>query len=398
MKKWRALSIFMGFMTVVLTVPVTAQAAKTLKVGIIDSYSGGAAPMAIDNLNGFKMAINAINANGGVNGTKIEFVTRDDKFKPDISLAMAKELVMREKVDVLVGTISSASCLAVSEFARKEKVPFFNTGAKSEKITGEKGHRYVFSIDENTAMAGKAAAQVLAKKPYVKYWIAGDDMEYGHAITGAVWNNLKVLKPHVQLTGECWWKVGEADFGPYITQMMSAKPDFIILGCAGSGIISFMKAAKASGLNRAIPLYIHAAIDHVILSANGLDSPEGVLGTTNYLFYYPQTPANKAFVAGYQKLYNKAPSPQSFFGYTVGELDRQGAPEDRREIRRGEAHRRNGGGDPGQRHRHAGDAGVRSSASSSYICGNHQEGAGVQSVPDCDRRRDGSTEGLGADM
>ncbi len=65
--------------------------------------------MGIDNLNGFKMAIQAVNAKGGVNGTKIEFVTRDDKFKPDVSLAMAKELVMKEEVDIiLLGTISSA--------------------------------------------------------------------------------------------------------------------------------------------------------------------------------------------------------------------------------------------------------------------------------------------------
>jgi branched-chain amino acid transport system substrate-binding protein len=180
-------------------VPSTGHAAKVLKIGIIDAYSGGAAPMCIDNLNGFKMAINAVNAKGGVNGTKIEFLTRDDKFKPDISLAMAKELVMKEHVDMLLGTISSASTLAVSDFARKEKIPFFNTGAKSEKITGEKGHRYVFSMDENTYMPGKAAAQVLAKKPYVKYWLIGDDMEYGHAIVNAVWNNLKLLRPVVKL-------------------------------------------------------------------------------------------------------------------------------------------------------------------------------------------------------
>ena len=145
MKKWRALSIFMGFMTVVLTVPVTAQAAKTLKVGIVDAYSGGAAPMAIDNLNGFKMAINAINAKGGVNGTKIEFVTRDDKFKPDISLAMAKELVMKEKVDILVGTISSAAALAVSEFAKKEKIPFHQYGRQERKNHGRERPPLCFS-------------------------------------------------------------------------------------------------------------------------------------------------------------------------------------------------------------------------------------------------------------
>ncbi len=295
-------------------------ASNVFKVGIVDAYSGGAAAMSIDNLNGFKMAINAVNAKGGVNGTKIEFVTRDDKFKPDISLAMAKELVMKERVDILLGTISSATTLAVSEFAKKEKIPFLNTGAKSEKITGEKGHRYVFEIDENSTMAGKSAAHVLAKKPYIKYWIAGDDMEYGHAITSAVWNYLKAQKPGVQLMGTTWWKVGEPDFGPYITQMMSAKPDFIILGCAGSSMIGFLKAAKATGLAKAIPIYIHTAIDHTMLAANGLEAPEGVLGTANYLFYFPQTPENKTFVAEYSKLFGKYPTMPSFNGYVAGQF------------------------------------------------------------------------------
>jgi branched-chain amino acid transport system substrate-binding protein len=179
-------------------------------------------------------------------------------------------------------------------------------------------------MDENTLMAGAAAAQVLAKRKYIKYWIAGDDMEYGRAITSSVWNHLKALKPDVQLLGQTWWKVGEADFGPYISQIMAAKPDCVILGNAGSSIIGFLKAAKASGLNKAVPLYLHASIDHTILSAHGLDSPEGVIGTINYLFYYPQTPENTAFVAEYQKLYGKVPTAQSFHGYNTGQLIARG--------------------------------------------------------------------------
>ncbi len=320
MKRCALFLAFVAFVMSLFVVVPSGHAAKVLKVGIIDAFSGGAAPMSIDNVNGFKMAINAVNAKGGVNGTKIEFVTRDDKFKPDISLAMAKELVMKENVDILLGTISSASSLAVSDLSKREKIPFLVTGAKSEKITGEKGHRYVFQVDENTTMSGKAAAQYLAKQPYVKYWIAGDDMEYGHAITSSVWNNLKALKPNVQLLGQTWWKVGEADFGPYITQIMSAKPDFVILGAAGSGIIGFLKAAKTTGMNKAVPLYVHTAIDHTMLFANGLDAPEGVVGTAHYLFHYPETPENKAFVAEYRKLYDKFPTMPAFYGYTAGQF------------------------------------------------------------------------------
>jgi len=115
-----------------------------IKVGIIDCYTGPAATFCKEALNGFKLALNEINKEG-VLGSKIEFTTRDTKFKVDIGLSMAKELVMRENVDILVGTISSGVAMAVSNYVKGEKVPFIVWIAKSERITGEKGHRYVLS-------------------------------------------------------------------------------------------------------------------------------------------------------------------------------------------------------------------------------------------------------------
>ncbi len=190
--------------------PASAQA-RNIKVGIIDCYSGPAAVYGNDALNGFKMALEEINKEG-VLGGKIEFTTRDTKFKPDIALNMAKELVLNEKVDILVGTINSAAALAVSKtIAKEEKIPFIVWISKDEKITGAEGHRYVFSTAENTAMAGKAGGVGLAKKPYKKYWIAGEDYAYGHAIANSVWKNLKALKPEVENIGESWWKIGEPE-------------------------------------------------------------------------------------------------------------------------------------------------------------------------------------------
>ena len=147
--------------------PGNVNAQRTIKVGILDTYSGPPAVYGNDALNGFKLALNDINKKG-VLGTKIEFTTRDDKFKVDIGLSMAKELVMMEKVDLIVGTINSAVSLAVSDYAKGEKIPFIVWISKTEKITGEKGHRYVFSTAENTYMAGKAGGVALSKKPYIE--------------------------------------------------------------------------------------------------------------------------------------------------------------------------------------------------------------------------------------
>ena len=324
MKRIICLFVFMVGCLGLFPFAPSSYGADVIKVGIVDTYSGPAATLSQDVLDGFKMAVNEINAKGGVLGRKIEFFTRDEKFKPDVGLAMAKELVMKEHVDLLMGTINSATALAVSDFARKEKIPFLVTNARTEKITGEMGHRYVFGIAENTAMAGRAAAFALAKKPFVKYWIAGDDYEYGHALAESVWNRLKVLKPNVQLLGQTWWKVGESDFTPYITQIMSAKPDFLIAATGGATMVTFAKAAKATGLLAKIPIYQHTVIDYGILGPLGADGPEGVYGTAPYLFYHPNTPANKAYVQEFRKAYGRYPQMFALFGYAAGRLIEQG--------------------------------------------------------------------------
>jgi branched-chain amino acid transport system substrate-binding protein len=290
-------------------------AGDTVKVGFVDTYTGPATTFTNDVLDGFKLAAEKINAKGGVLGRKIEYVTRDDKFKPDIGLTMAKELILKENVDILMGTINSATALAVSDLSRKEKIPFLVTFSKSDKITGSMGHRYVFSMNENTEMAGRATAKALSKKPFVKYWIAGDDYEYGHAIANGVFNHLKTLNPKVQLLGESWWKVGETDFTPYITRILSAKPDFVIVATGGAGMVNFQKAAQSTGFNRKVPFYQHTAIELSTLMPQGQNAPEGVYGTANYLFYYPDTKANKAFVDEFRKAYNRYPKSGALYGY-----------------------------------------------------------------------------------
>jgi branched-chain amino acid transport system substrate-binding protein len=310
--------------TGVLLLSQAGHTADTIKVGIVDTYSGPASVQTQDVLDGFKMAVEKINSKGGVLGKKIEFTTRDEKFKPDVGLAMAKELVLREKVDLLMGTINSATALAISDFAKKEKVPFFVTMSKSDKIVGEKGHRYVFDMNENSMMAGKAGALVLSKKPYVKYWIAGDDYEYGHTIAERLWEGLQKLNPKVQLIGQSWWKVNEADFTPYITQILAAKPDCVIVAVGGASAVNFQKAAKATGFIQKIPFYAHLAIDPSTIMPLGLDAPEGALGTSNYLFYYPDTPANQAFVKEFRAAYNRYPKMGALYAYVTAQYIAEG--------------------------------------------------------------------------
>ena len=253
------------------------------------------------------------------------FTTRDEQFKVDIALNMAKELVLKENVDVLVGTINSGASMAISEaVAKKEKIPFIVWTAKSENITGKAGHRYVFSTAENTAMAGKSAAVALSQKPFKKFWIAGDDYEYGHSIADAVWRNLSKIKPDAEIIGKTWWKPGEPDLIPYLTAIQAAKPDCIIFATGGLSMTNVLKAMKTTGMENKIPVWIHTATDHSVLKPLGMDAPEGVMGTIQYHYYYPDSAANKKFVKDFQAAYGNPPGFPAFNAYTTAQFIAEG--------------------------------------------------------------------------
>jgi branched-chain amino acid transport system substrate-binding protein len=311
-RTFQSVAVLLGISLILF--PTYAKALRPIKVGIVDSYSGPAAVYANDALNGFKLALDKINQKG-VLGTKIEITTRDDKFKVDIGLSMTKEMVMREEVDILAGTGSSGVAMAVSDYVKVAKVPFIVWMSKSERITGEKGHRYVFSTSENTAMVGKAGAIGLTKKLNNKFWIAGDDYEFGHALGDGTWRNIKILRPQAELIGTTWWKVGEPDLLPYIMAIMSAKPDAVIFGTGGASMTNVMKVIKVTGMAEKVQIWINGATEHAVLKPLGLEAPEGVMGTADYHFYFPNSPANKGFVKAYQDAYGYLPGFAAYKGY-----------------------------------------------------------------------------------
>jgi branched-chain amino acid transport system substrate-binding protein len=314
-----AVTVLFCFFILLFIYP-SSSAAKPIKIGIVDCYSGGATTFTYDVRDAFKMAVDEVNAKGGVLGRKLEFTTRDTKFKVDLGISVTKELIMRENIDILMGTISSSVALAVSQIVRAEKIPFFCTFSKSAKITGEKGHRYVFGVTENTSMIGKAAAVGLAKKPYVKYWIAGDDYEYGHALADGVWGNLMKKRTDVKMVGQSWWKVGEPELTPYLTAILAAKPDAVIFATGGASMVNIMKAAKATGFAKKIPMFVHTATELSTLMPLGQQAPEGVLGTSNYHFYFPKTPENNTFAQVFKKAYGRYPKVGALYGYIAAQF------------------------------------------------------------------------------
>ena len=286
--------------------------AKPIKIGLIDCYTGGAAAFTKPALVAWNMVVDEFNAKGGLNGRKIKLITRDTKFKADEGVAHARELILKERVDFLAGTVSSSVALAVSEFARKKKKILMVHISRSHRITGELGHKYIFRACPSAAIEGIAGGYYAASKPLTKWYIIGDDYEYGHSIADNFWKGLKKFKPEVEKVGEVWPKLKETDYTPYLTALMTKKPEAVYAAFGASGLISFMKQAKLFGLFDKLPVFAFALGDSLFPKALKENMPVGAYAANNYLWYYPDTPANKAFVAKYLEYTKKTGKPDPY--------------------------------------------------------------------------------------
>jgi branched-chain amino acid transport system substrate-binding protein len=289
-----------------------ALAKKPIKIGLIDPYTGAAAAFGKPALIAWSIAVDEFNAGGGLKGRKIEIITRDSKFKADEALAHARELLLKERVNFIGGTTSSSVALSVSEFLRKKKKLFMVSISRSHRITGEKGHRYIFRGCPSAAIEGLAGGYYAASTPYKKWYIIGDDYEYGHSIADNFWKGLKKLKPDVELVGEAWPKVRETDYMSYLTAIEGKKPEAVFTAFGASGLVPFSKQAVLFGLYGKFPVFCFGLGDSVFPKALKENTPVGAYAATNYVSYYPDTPANKAFVKKYLEYTTKAGHPDPY--------------------------------------------------------------------------------------
>ena len=139
--------------------PLGARAADNIKIGFPIPLSGPTAVYGKPILTGAEMAVQEINAKGGVLGRKIEILSRDSKANADEAVRLSRELIIKDSVDFLIGTLTSAEAPAVSTVAKENKIVFIAPSSKSTILTDEKHiHPYIFRIASNTDVEGLAGA------------------------------------------------------------------------------------------------------------------------------------------------------------------------------------------------------------------------------------------------
>src|SRR5512145_88058 len=198
-------------LALVVATPLAAEAQKSLRVGFPMILSGPGALFGEPALKGAQMYVEEINAKGGVLGRKIELVPRDTKGNADEAVRVSRELILKENVDFLVGTLTSAEGPAVSVVAKENKIVFIAPIPKTDQLTApDKLHPYVFRVSANTTMEGRSAAEIVAKWPVKRVATISPDYAYGQDVTKSFVDHLKKIKPSVQIVDQQWPKLGEA--------------------------------------------------------------------------------------------------------------------------------------------------------------------------------------------
>ena len=304
-----------------LVVPLTADAQKVIKVGFPMILSGPGALFGEPALKGAQMFEAEVNAKGGVLGRKIQIVSRDTKGSADEAVRVARELVLKENVDFLVGTLTSAEGPAVSVVAKENKIVFIAPIPKTDQLTApDKLHPYVFRVAANTTMEGRSAAEIVAKWPVKRIGTISPDYAYGQDVTKSFVEHLKKVAPKMEVVDQQWPKLGEADYTPFINAQMAKKPDAVFSSLWGGHFLTFAKQAKPLGYFDAVKynfIGVGEAGSPESTKTMGDDYPVGIWGNSYDAFYWDGGPAaHKDYTARLSKyLKDEYPSSWAIQGY-----------------------------------------------------------------------------------
>ena len=315
------LRVLTMLLTLVLAMPLAASAQKPIKVGFPMILSGPGALFGEPASKGAQMFVDEINAKGGVLGRKLELLPRDTKGNADEAVRVSRELILKENVDFLVGTLTSAEGPAVSVVAKENKVVFIAPIPKTDQLTApDKLHPYVFRVAANTTMEGRSAAEIVAKWPVTKVATISPDYAYGQDVTKSFVEHLKKIKPSVQIVDQQWPKLGEPDYTPFINAQMAKKPDAVFSSLWGGHFVNFAKQAKPLGYFDAVKynfIGVGEAGSPESTKAMGKDYPVGIWGNSYDAFYWGETPAHREYTDRLAKyLKDEYPSSWAIQGYT----------------------------------------------------------------------------------
>ena len=289
--------------------------AADIKIGEINSYSTLPA-FTEPYKKGWQMAVDEINAAGGIKGNKLIVVSKDDGGKPGDALTAANELVSSEGVVLIAGSFFSNIGLALADFAKQKKVFYLAGEPLTDAMVWSKGNDYTFRLRASNYMQAAMLADEAAKLPAKRWATIAPNYEYGQSAVAVFKELLQKKRPDVQFVGEQWPPQGKIDAGSVAQAIEAVKPDAILNVTFGADLVKLVREGTTRGLfkDRSVVSFLTGEPEY--LDPLKSETPEGWI-VTGYPWASIDLPAHKAFLDAYKKRYNDYPRLGSIVGYSL---------------------------------------------------------------------------------
>ena len=290
-------------------------AAQTIKLGELNSYKQF--PAFLDPYRkGMQLAVDEVNAAGGVLGRRIEVVSRDDNGVPGDAVRVAEELIAREHVSLLMGTFASNVGLAVSDFARQRKFLFLAAEPLTDKIVWQDGNAYTYRLRASTYMQTAMLVPDAVKTGRKRWAIVYPNYEYGQAATetfkrqmiARAGSGLEFIEQPVPL--------GKIEAGAVVQALLDAHPDAIFSSLFGPDLARFVREGQLRGLFKDRPVFNLLGGEPEYLDPLQDEAPVGWY-VTGYPWYAITTPEHRRFLDAYQAKFHDYPRLGSVVGYST---------------------------------------------------------------------------------
>jgi branched-chain amino acid transport system substrate-binding protein len=291
---------------------ITARAADNVKIGLDNPLTGTYAAVGKNELIGCQLAIEQINAKGGILGRQAELLV-EDSTSGDAATAVqkARKLIDRDQVNFLLGNINSALALAMAQVSSEKSILHVVPGGHTDAVTGTTCHWNVFRVCNTTQMEASAVAGTLIKDFGKKWYYITPDYAFGHTLQAGL--EKASTKLGGSKVGGDLTPLGTTDFSSYLIKAQAANPDVIIFLVQGDDMINALKQAVQFGLDKKIHL---AGAQQELEPLEGLP-PEARIGTWVFEWYWnqPGVPHVAEFVEAIKKKSGRVPTARTWFGF-----------------------------------------------------------------------------------
>ncbi len=286
-----------------------------IKIGEINSYSS-MPQFTAPYRQGWQLAVEEINAAGGLLGRKVEVIARDDGGRPEEALRHAVELTSSEKVDVLAGGFLSNVGLALADHAAKNKRLFVASEPLTDAIVWDKGNRYTFRLRPSTYMQAAMLVEEAAKLPAKRWATIAPNYEYGQSAVASFKELLKAKRPDVEFVGEQWPALGKLDAGTTLQAVMQSKPDAIFNVTFGADLAKLVREGNQRNVFPKTPVVSLLSGEPEYLEVLKDETPRGWI-VTGYPWDQIDSREHASFAANYYKKFNEHPKVGSVVGYST---------------------------------------------------------------------------------